>query len=76
MAAQRKVHNEEDAVRAIEAVAVWLSNYREPLRKGDCGKRAPVENETRAAFLARNFSDDLLEASDADGLCGCKLCQG
>ena len=60
---------QEIAEEMIEEICKWLS----------CG--APGGNpkrvyETVPASLAREFCSELLDASDADGLGGCKYCQG
>ncbi len=66
-----EIRNEGEAREAVEAIAKWLSRYREPIPEDEIG----TGSETRAALLAREFCDDFLTAGDADGVGECRLCQ-
>lgn len=61
--------NEEQARQAIKEISDWLASDP-PGLPGD-----PGAWDTPRSELAREFSEALLKASEADGLHGCLLCQ-
>lgn len=60
------ITNQQEAVEAIEAIAIWLHSARGPDSRRD----------QVCADLARGWCVDLLEAADANGMSGCLLCCG
>lgn len=60
--------SEQEAKEMIAKIKEWLAN-------GAPGNTVENPYETAAAELARDFCHELLEAADADGVCGCRLCQ-
>jgi hypothetical protein len=59
---------ETEAKAMIADLAKWLVD-------GAPGNTKDEPYENAAADLAREFCDILLDAADAQGLCGCRLCQ-
>jgi hypothetical protein len=59
---------EQEAKEMIQKISDWLAN-------GAPGNTVIAPFETAASDLARDFSHALLEAADADGMSGCRLCQ-
>lgn len=60
--------SEQEAKEMIAKICEWLS-------QGAPGNTVERPYETAQAELARDFCHELLEAANADGLCGCRLCQ-
>lgn len=68
----RTIENKEEAEAALLGVAVFLEGMAESAAKKD-----PDEwmDDTDAEILARAMCQRLLQAAQADGLGGCRLCR-
>ena len=66
-----KIHTRKQAATQIQAAAAWLKTYTEQ----EDAENSSAEGEDKSAELARVWCEVLLDASRADGLGGCRLCQ-
>lgn len=69
--------NEQEARELIAAVAGWLRAGGGGLAPGTVAEAEEI-HEKATAVVARDLCHELLgtDGADADGLSGCRLCQG